>query len=225
MPILTRNPQEPKTDPKEPTKAPTMEQATVDVLKEIFPNSDMTSENALDLVKKSVADSGTAKEEGDKTIVTLTAEVETLKSNVATLTKDDITVDPQVAEMKAEMIGQKAEMLEEKIDLLAEKNIVPKAIAASMKNILVGPANARNVMMLSKAAGQEKDTARQIVDLLLSVDPVEMGELTRAQTEKNTIALSRITPGGDGDNGKLSDDDQKTLDDTMTEGVTSRLRK
>ena len=213
VPILTRT--EDSKIPKDPNKEPTMDQATLDALKEIFPNSDMTVDNALDLVKKTVAETGTEKTEIDAQIVTLTAEVETLKSNVATLTKDVVTMDPELMDMKAEI-------LEEKIDLLAEKNIVPEAIAASMKNLILGPAGARNVMMLSKAEGQKQDPARQIIDLLLSVNPVEMGELTRAQTEKNTIALSRITPG---DDDKLSDADQKTLDDTMKEGVSSRLRK
>ena len=150
---------------------------------------DLTAENAFERIEQRFEEGSKAKTDLDKKVSDLSAQVESLTAKLAASTKDDKKVDPEI-------LDERAESAEDKIDALVEKGKILPAVAASLKEALVGKAGTRNAFCLSRTiSGTTDSVLNSVVKALDQNDPVKLGE----QTKRQAIGLSRQVPGGSED--------------------------
>jgi hypothetical protein len=150
---------------------------------------DMDEAKLLSRIEERFAAHATEKSALDVKVTALSGEVETLKAKIAASTKDVKTVDPEV-------LDERAESAEEKIDGLVPKGRITPAVAAALKDVLVGKAGTRNAFCLSRTvSGTPESIVNAVVKALDQNDPVKLGEQTKAQSK--TFSLNREVPGSE----------------------------
>ncbi|MBI5724608.1 MAG: hypothetical protein HZA50_11655 [Planctomycetes bacterium] len=149
---------------------------------------DLTAENAAARLAEHLKKNADARAATDKQILDLKTQVESLSKKAASLkTETDRQPDPDV-------LDQLAEGAEDRIDGLVSKSRITPAVAASLKDLLVGKAGGRNAWALSRnVSGTDESLIRGIVKALEANDVVKLGEQTKGQR----IEMSRNSPGGE----------------------------
>ncbi len=150
----------------------------------------LTEENWQEQLKgklKPVGDAAklqTDLEAANKSITELTAKVE---------------ASGKQPKVDADTLEDRAESSQEKLDGLVTAGKITPAVSDSLAAALIGDEGSRNVWALShvgaKAMGQTTPIAKLVLDALQENDLVKLGE----QTKRQTMALSRTTPGDEGD--------------------------
>jgi len=121
----------------------------------------------------------------------LRKEVSELKAQVEALNGPPRLAQP-AAGLDPELLDGLAEGAEDRIDALVERGRITPAVAAGLKELLVGSPGSRNAYALSrKVSGTEESIVRGVINVLEQNEPVQLGERTAGQY----VALSRHTPG------------------------------
>lgn len=107
-------------------------------------------------------------------------------------------------EIPAPVLSMVAKAGKTELDGLASAGCITAKVRDGLVNLLVGPANARNVYALSCEEGSEDNLVSKVVAILKDNSPVELGEKTKSQ------ALSREIPNEDGK--KPSKEDEAFLE-------------
>ena len=144
---------------------------------------ELTEDNAIKMVRDRITNAESEKTSASTKAQEAEAKVLQLESKLTeAAAKHKTAPDADTLEMQAEVAG-------ERFDALAEQGRVTPAVAASLKTLLVGDKGKRNAYALSATySGRDASLAREIVDILKTNDPVELGEKTRAQGKALSFA-------------------------------------
>jgi hypothetical protein len=110
-------------------------------------------------------------------------------------------------EIPAPVLSMVAKAGKTELDSLASAGCITAKVRDGLVNLLVGPANARNVLALSCEEGSEDNLVSKVAAILKDNTPVALGEKTGPQVQ----SLSREVPGQTGPSAEQKKEDEEFL--------------